>query len=72
MLLLPEEVDDYDPVRFVDAFVDELDLAAAGFKRVTRKVTREVTLPHPPIGASVTSSKQSIRHRSQAIDFKGK
>ena len=32
MLLLPEEVDDYvdadNPVRFIDAFVDELDLAA--------------------------------------------
>jgi hypothetical protein len=51
MLLLPEEVDDYvgadNPMRFVDAFVDELNLAAAGFKRVTRKVTREVTLPRP-------------------------
>jgi hypothetical protein len=35
-------------------------------------VTREVTLPHPPIGASVTSSKQSIRHGSQALDFKGR
>jgi hypothetical protein len=68
MLLLPEEVDDYvdadNPMRFVDAFVDELNLAAAGFKRVTRKVTREVTLPRPPIGASVTSSNQSIRHPS--------
>ncbi len=32
MLLLPEAVDDYvdadNPVRFIDAFVDELDLAA--------------------------------------------
>jgi hypothetical protein len=67
-------VDDYvdadNPVRFVDAFIDELVLAAAGFKSVTRKVTREVTLPHPPIGASVTSSKQSFRDPSQAIDFK--
>jgi hypothetical protein len=41
-------------------------------RRVTRKVTREVTLPHPPIGASVTSSKQSIRHGSQALDFHGR
>ena len=35
LLLLPELVDDYvgsdNPVRFVDAFVDGLDLAAAGF-----------------------------------------
>jgi hypothetical protein len=35
IFLLPEAVDDYvgvdNPVRFIDAFVDELDLAAAGF-----------------------------------------
>src|ERR1700731_3277846 len=43
MLLLPEAVDDYvgadNPVRFIDAFVDELDLAAAGFVRVEAKAT---------------------------------
>src|ERR1700732_2424819 len=37
-LLLPEAVDDYvgaeNPVRFIDAFVDGLGLAAAGFARV--------------------------------------
>ena len=37
-LLLPESVDDYvgpeNPVRFIDAFVDGLDLTAAGFVRV--------------------------------------
>ena len=42
-LLLPEAVDDYvgsdNPVRFIDAFVDGLDLAAAGFGHVERKVT---------------------------------
>src|SRR6516165_2559811 len=42
-LLLPEAVDDYvgsdNPVRFIDAFVDGLDLAAAGFGRVAPKVT---------------------------------
>jgi len=42
-LLLPESVDDYvgpeNPVRFIDAFVDGLDLAAAGFVRVTAKET---------------------------------
>src|SRR6202158_666850 len=42
-LLLPEAIDDYvvadNPVRFIDAFVDVIDLAAAGFKRVTPKVT---------------------------------
>jgi transposase len=36
-LLLPASVDDYvaadSPVRFIDAFVDDLDLGAAGFHR---------------------------------------
>src|ERR1700756_986992 len=43
LLLLPEAVDDYvdadNPVRFIDAFVDGLDLAAAGFARVTPAAT---------------------------------
>ena len=38
LLLLPDAVDDYvgpdNPVRFIDAFVDGLDLEAAGFHRV--------------------------------------
>jgi transposase len=42
-LLLPESLDDYvgpeNPVRFIEAFVDGLDLNAAGFARVTAKVT---------------------------------
>ena len=42
LLLLPEAVDDYvgsdNPVRFIDAFVDELDLAAAGFVRDDRRI----------------------------------
>ena len=41
MLLLPEAVDDYvgpdNPVRFIEAFVDALDLQAAGFIRVAPK-----------------------------------
>src|SRR5450755_344988 len=40
-LLLPESLDEYvgpeNPVRFIDAFVDGLDLAAAGFARVIPK-----------------------------------
>ncbi|WP_244481543.1 hypothetical protein [Rhizobium sp. Root1203] len=40
---MPEAVDDYvgpdNPVRFVEAFVDQLDLASAGFIRVAAKVT---------------------------------
>jgi transposase len=43
LLLLPEAVDDYvgsdNPVGFIDAFVDGLDLAAVGFGRVEPKVT---------------------------------
>jgi hypothetical protein len=43
LLLLPDAVDDYvgsdNPVRFIDAFVDGLDLVAAGFGRVEPKVT---------------------------------
>ena len=43
MFLLPEAVDDYvgvdNPVRFIDAFVDGLYLAAAGFARVAPKTT---------------------------------
>ena len=42
-LLFPEAIDDYvgsdNPVRFIDAFVDGLDLAAAGFVRVEAKPT---------------------------------
>jgi transposase len=43
LLLLPEAVDDYvgpdNPVRFIEAVVDQLDLQAAGFVRVTAKAT---------------------------------
>ena len=38
LLLLPEATDDYvgadNPVRFIDAFVEGLDLSEAGFSRV--------------------------------------
>jgi transposase len=43
LLLLPEAVDDYvdadNSVRFIDAFVDGLDLATTGFSRVEPKAT---------------------------------
>jgi transposase len=43
LLLLPEAIDDYvgtnNPVRFIDAFVDGIDLKAAGFERVEAKAT---------------------------------
>ena len=41
LLLLPEAIDDYvepnNPVRFIEAFVDGLDLQVAGFARVQAK-----------------------------------
>ena len=41
--MLPEAVDDYveadNSARFIDVFVDGLDLAAAGFGRVEAKAT---------------------------------
>src|SRR3954451_15647420 len=43
LLLLPEAVDDYvaadNPVRFIEAFVDGLDLAALGFTGTVPKAT---------------------------------
>lgn len=43
LLLLPDSIDDYvgpkNPGRFIDAFVDGLDLAGAGFRRVEPKST---------------------------------
>lgn len=43
LLLFPESLDDYvgpeNPVRFIEAFVDGLDLAAAGFARVAPEKT---------------------------------
>lgn len=43
LLLLPEAIYDYvaadNPVRFIDAFVDGLDLRSAGFGRVEAKAT---------------------------------
>src|SRR6202035_2110325 len=43
LLLLPEAVEDYvasdNPVRFIDAFVDGLDLSALGFARVVPEAT---------------------------------
>ena len=42
-LLLPESLDEYvghdNPVRFIDAFVDGLNLTEAGFARVAPKQT---------------------------------
>ena len=57
LLLLPDVIDDYvgadHPVRFIDAFVDQLDLAAAGFARVTPEVR----------GRPVQSVNHLVRYR---------
>jgi transposase len=43
VILFPERLDDYmaedNPVRFLDAFVDELDVAACGFRRAVPAAT---------------------------------
>ena len=56
LLLLPEAVDDYvgpdNPVRFIDAFVDGLDLAAASFIHVEPKVTVSVGRVQPAVQAT--------------------
>ena len=50
-VLLPEFLDDYvcedDPVRVIDAFVDELDLQAWGLRALSRK-RRAVRPTIPP------------------------
>ena len=42
-ICFPERLDDYiaedNPVRFIDAFVDELDLVACGFQRAVPAAT---------------------------------
>ena len=49
LILLPECLDDYigeeNPVRVVDAFIDELDLAILGFAGVIPEATRPPLLP---------------------------
>jgi hypothetical protein len=43
VILFPERLDDYiaedHPIRFLDALVDELDLAASGFQRAVPATT---------------------------------
>ena len=63
ILLLPEAVDDYvgldNPVRFIDAFVGGLDLAAAGFGRVAANGTGRPA--YMPIRAHPKSTRSSTR-----------
>src|SRR3954467_14928037 len=75
MLLLPETVDDYvgpdNPVRFIEAFVDGLDLEAAGFARVEPKPTGRpgyalLDLPNFYISGSLKRIRSSRRLEAEA------
>ena len=61
--LLPEHLDDYvtgdNPVRVVDVFVEELDLASLGFGRVNRR-RQGGPLTIPPFCSSSTFTAISI------------
>ena len=80
-LLLPESLDEYvgqdNPVRFIDAFVDGLDLTAAGFIRVAPKGDRppglrtqgsaealHLRLPQPRPVEPPTRSRNPSQYRS--------
>jgi len=73
LLLLPEAVDDYvgadNPVRFIDAFVDRLDLVEAGFARVNAKATGGAARTGRSIlGDLVTSrTRTSFERRFRAV-----
>jgi hypothetical protein len=76
MLLLPEAVDDYvaadNPVRFIEAFVDGLDLAALGFigtvpKEALARFQRDIKSSHPrdfPIIGLYQTSPVSVACRA--------
>ena len=76
ILLLPEVVDDYvgpdNPVRFIDAFVDGLDLAAASFSRVEPKVTgRPAYAPVVPLLNQLLSPPKRKGLISRAPSLRG-
>lgn len=60
--LLPECLDDYigedNPVRVVDAFVDELDVEALGFEGATPAATGRPSY-HPAVLLKITSTATS-------------
>ena len=73
LLLLPEAVDDYvgsdNPVRFIDAFVDGLDLAAAEFGRVAPKVTgRPAYAPGDLVKLYIYGYLNRVRSSRRLID----
>jgi hypothetical protein len=67
-LLLPEMVDDYvgadNPVRFIDAFVDGLDLAAAGFARVAPEAVNAGEKMHRRAGVKMHHGRALVQAAS--------
>ncbi len=66
MLLLPERVEDYvganNTVRFIDAFVEVLDLQKAGFARVDAEATG-----CPVIATPVSGLREQVRHEETGL-----
>jgi hypothetical protein len=72
--LLPEAVDDYveadNSVRFLDAFVDGLDLAGAGFARVEAKATGRPG--YAPLGMAARTGQPSILRTNHKEKFESR
>ncbi|CAG9199529.1 hypothetical protein BVI2075_270057 [Burkholderia vietnamiensis] len=75
--LLPECLEDFiaedDPVRIVDAFVDELDLASMGFEGTTPAITGRPSY-HPSVllklyiyGYSIVCSRADVWSASASV-----
>ena len=72
-LLLPESLDEYvgqdNPVRFIDAFVEGLDLTAAGFIRVAPKATgRPGYAPHDLLKLYIYGYLNRVRSSRRRLD----
>lgn len=70
-LLVPAAIDDYvgpdNPVRFIEAFVDQLDLEAAGFGRVRAKATgRPGYHLSPALGTNAPSCRNNSFHPARS------
>ncbi|MDB5526192.1 MAG: hypothetical protein JWM58_3955 [Rhizobium sp.] len=76
MLLLPEAVEDYvgmdNPVRFIDAFVDGLDLQGTGFVRAAAKQTgRPGYDPADMLKLCLTALAYNIRRAITLVGVQG-
>src|ERR687897_274170 len=69
--LLPECLDDYvapdNPVRIIEAFVDELDLGALGFAGVVPEVTGRPSY-HPAMQAWLERTPEAMLIRRQTVE----